>query len=344
MTIRDIATAQPSVFPRTWSQLDDRTRLILDGYGGEPVIAVRPSLVQLLRGNANAALLLSQLLYWSRRLGDLEGWFFQTQPRLAAQTGLGAHAQSKAVKLLVRIGVLETRRRGVPAKLYYRLNLQQLAALLVAHDQRASVSEYGAKLDVPYGRTLDTDHGPPLVASYGPQHKKITYQNNEEICSPAAPIADAALPLCATHGPTESPIEGSSQTMSSIPIPEPASLGTTASTATAEPPQAAAFAASEPVTGAPHRRPTGPRGPALPRRPATLVPDNFVVTAAMHAWARDRVPWVHVARETEKFLNHAHANDRRQVDWPAAWRNWMLKAQEFAEHDQRPAARGGVVL
>jgi hypothetical protein len=53
---------------------------------------------------------------------------------------------------------------------------------------------------------------------------------------------------------------------------------------------------------------------------------------------------INLARETEKFVNHAHAHDRRQVDWEAAWRNWMLKAQEFAEEAHPPASRGSVVL
>jgi hypothetical protein len=64
----------------------------------------------------------------------------------------------------------------------------------------------------------------------------------------------------------------------------------------------------------------------------------------MRTWASERVPAINLARETEKFKNHAKANDRRQVDWQAAWRNWMLKAQEFAERSQRPAARGSVVV
>jgi hypothetical protein len=36
-----------------------------------------------------------------------------------------------------------------------------------------------------------------------------------------------------------------------------------------------------------------------------------------------------VEQETERFRNHAKANDRRQADWPAAYRNWLLKAVEY---------------
>ncbi|MEK9909143.1 MAG: helix-turn-helix domain-containing protein [Candidatus Thalassarchaeaceae archaeon] len=38
-----------------------------------------------------------------------------------------------------------------------------------------------------------------------------------------------------------------------------------------------------------------------------------------------------LATETEKFINHAEANNRKQADWQAAWRNWMIKAQEYRE-------------
>jgi hypothetical protein len=83
-----------------WDKLDEHTRAILDGHGGEGVVAVRPSLVRSLKGVGNAAILLSQLLYLSRRLDDGEGWFYQSQRRLEQQTGLGPDAQRKAVRLL----------------------------------------------------------------------------------------------------------------------------------------------------------------------------------------------------------------------------------------------------
>jgi hypothetical protein len=67
-----------------WDRLDEHTRAILDGYGSEGVVAVRPSLVRALRGNGNAAILLSEFLYWSRRLADHEGRFYQAQRQLEA--------------------------------------------------------------------------------------------------------------------------------------------------------------------------------------------------------------------------------------------------------------------
>jgi hypothetical protein len=62
-----------------WDQLDAPTRAPLDRFGGEGVVALWPSLVRTLRGHGNSAILLAQLLYLSRRLGDDEGWFYQVQ-------------------------------------------------------------------------------------------------------------------------------------------------------------------------------------------------------------------------------------------------------------------------
>jgi hypothetical protein len=168
-----------------WDQLDDRLRAILDGHSSEGVVAIRPSLVRALRGNGNAAILASELLFWSPRLGDPQGWFYQQQRRLEQQTGLGSDAQRKAVGLLERLGVLETARRGVPAKLYYRLNLPRLAALLCQHDKDASVAgdcpkqdvEHAPELDPEHGPQQDAGNGPPQAAGYG-LHQK---ENNKNI-------------------------------------------------------------------------------------------------------------------------------------------------------------------
>jgi hypothetical protein len=171
-----------------WDRLDAPRRALLDAYGGEGVVVVRPSLVRALRGHGNAAILVSQLLYWSRRLGDDEGWFYQAQRRLVAQTGLGPDAQRKAVQLLVRLGVLETDRRGVPAKLYYRVNLRQLVALLLRHGQAVSVVDHGPQLEAGHDLELEPEHGPQpdagdgrrQAAGDGPHHKKINTNIKEE--------------------------------------------------------------------------------------------------------------------------------------------------------------------
>ncbi len=41
-----------------------------------------------------------------------------------------------------------------------------------------------------------------------------------------------------------------------------------------------------------------------------------------------------VELETAKFRNHATANDRRQVDWTASWRNWLLRTDSGQRRQQ----------
>jgi hypothetical protein len=60
------------------------------------------------------------------------------------------------------------------------------------------------------------------------------------------------------------------------------------------------------------------------KKPEVPLPDDFTVTDEMRAWAAAHTPGIDVERATAKFRNHAIANDRRQRDWTAAWRNWML--------------------
>lgn len=43
-------------------------------------------------------------------------------------------------------------------------------------------------------------------------------------------------------------------------------------------------------------------------------------------------------RELQRFRNHAEANGRTCKDWNAAWRNWLLKAEEFTSSKPKPTA------
>lgn len=84
--------------------------------------------------------------------------------------------------------------------------------------------------------------------------------------------------------------------------------------------------------------PPPPKKKASRKKPETPLPDDFAVTDEMRAWAAENAPGVDVDRATAKFRNHAQANERRQRDWVAAWRNWLL--------NERPsnvvAIRGGM--
>ncbi|WP_337058260.1 helix-turn-helix domain-containing protein [Pseudomonas sp. USHLN015] len=76
------------------------------------------------------ALMLSQAVYWSRRTDGTDGWFFKTMEEWQGETGMTRCEQEGARKKLVRAGVLEEQKKGVPCRLYYRVNLEAIAAAL----------------------------------------------------------------------------------------------------------------------------------------------------------------------------------------------------------------------
>lgn len=98
---------------------------------GQPIAYYRG--LAMLTGSAKSALLLGQALYWTQHGRDIErtqGWFYKTTSHWTQETGLSIREQVSARRRLVALGVLEERRAGVPAKLYYRVNLTHLAGVL----------------------------------------------------------------------------------------------------------------------------------------------------------------------------------------------------------------------
>lgn len=70
--------------------------------------------------------------------------------------------------------------------------------------------------------------------------------------------------------------------------------------------------------------------PARAKARGSRIPDDFSVTPAMVAWARERCPNVDGRLETEKFVNYWQSKagrDATKLDWTATWRNWMLNAK-----------------
>ena len=101
-------------------------------------IAFQRSFVRLDVG-ITGALLLSQIVYWQNRM---EGnWFYKTQTDLEEETGLTRYEQEGARKKLVSCGVLEEAKRGIPAKLYFRVNQERLEELLLGENQHAGMGK-----------------------------------------------------------------------------------------------------------------------------------------------------------------------------------------------------------
>ncbi len=98
---------------------------------GSPV-AFYLSLSQL-AGSIPAGLLLSQSLYWTSHGRDVDandGWFHKTHEQWQQETALTRAEQETARKRLRALGLLQEVYRGMPRRLWYRIDLARLGDLL----------------------------------------------------------------------------------------------------------------------------------------------------------------------------------------------------------------------
>ncbi len=81
-----------------------------------------------LLGGINEALLFQQLAYWSDKGSDPE-WIYKTQKDIEEETTLTRTQQETARARLRKLGVIEENKKGLPAKLYFRVNWDAVFAL-----------------------------------------------------------------------------------------------------------------------------------------------------------------------------------------------------------------------
>jgi 5-methylcytosine-specific restriction endonuclease McrA len=86
-----------------------------------------------LTGSVLAAVMLSQAFYWSRRTKHPGGWFYKTQEEWEEETGLKRGEQEAARKRLRDTGFWAEERRGIPARMYFKLDLEVLAEQLLGY-------------------------------------------------------------------------------------------------------------------------------------------------------------------------------------------------------------------
>lgn len=109
-------------------------------------------------GDAAAGLVLSQLIYWSRRCandGAREGWIWKTSNDWSAELGgMSWKVQHRARRHLLDLGFIEERRLTMPARLEYRLLLTPLLEALTE----------GTGLSADAGTWLGADMVEPLFS------------------------------------------------------------------------------------------------------------------------------------------------------------------------------------
>ena len=82
------------------------------------------------RLGATAALMLSQAVYWQQRTSDPEGWWYKSMEDWKRETAMTRYEQETARRRLRQTDFWQEERRGIPARLYFRVDLEALARAL----------------------------------------------------------------------------------------------------------------------------------------------------------------------------------------------------------------------
>ena len=140
------------------------------------------------------ALMLSQAIYWSKRTDNADGWFYKTMEEWASETGMTRSEQESARKKLVNAGVLEEKKKGVPCRLFYRVNMDAIRTNLVAENPDSSLQD-SRKLGC--RKTASKPAGKPLAITE--TTAEITAETTTDTF-PGQP-AEAALPAVVDASP-----------------------------------------------------------------------------------------------------------------------------------------------
>ena len=104
-------------------------------------VAYYPTLARAV-GSVAGALFLQQISHWQ---GGKDRWVFRTQEELEKETALTAKAQAGARRHLVKLGLLAEEHKGLPRRLYYKVNWDNLE-LLLQSCQRESLDQPDGEL------------------------------------------------------------------------------------------------------------------------------------------------------------------------------------------------------
>lgn len=75
-------------------------------------------------------------------------------------------------------------------------------------------------------------------------------------------------------------------------------------------------------------------------RKGVRIPEDFVMTPDMRAWAAEKYPWVNPEEQTEHFVDFWRSKPGQgacKLDWGLTWKNWIRSAANRAPAWERNA-------
>ena len=91
-----------------------------------------------LKGAVLLADLISKEEYFMAN-GMTDGWFFNTEANIERDTTLTSYQQRKCLKSLKKYEIIETKRKGIPAKQYFKINEANLLNILSCEETEGLV-------------------------------------------------------------------------------------------------------------------------------------------------------------------------------------------------------------
>lgn len=110
-------------------------------------------------GSVSAGIMLSQGWYWSYVSEDemrRDGWFYKTEQEWQKETGLTRREQQRARAILRKTGVWEENRKGVPARMFFRVDRNRVLSKLGVPSCTVEGNQLHRTVqqDAPYGATF----------------------------------------------------------------------------------------------------------------------------------------------------------------------------------------------
>lgn len=164
-------------------------------------VAYHPALARLV-GSVPAAVMLSQAIYWQARVPQSRppgcpgpDWWYHSIEEWEKETALGRDAQAAARKRLA--GLLESRHAGLPARMWYRVNLAAVEKML-QNQQTAAVPQTRArqcrKLDGRFAANKSTA---------SPQTSEITSESISDITTTTESVCEQSANYTGGSGDNE---------------------------------------------------------------------------------------------------------------------------------------------
>ncbi|WP_010323649.1 DnaT-like ssDNA-binding domain-containing protein [Marinobacterium stanieri] len=297
-------------------------------------------------GSTVAAVMVSQMYYWSsegRISAERDGWFHKTISEWEAEIGLSRSEQERARRDLVKAGVLEEARKGSPARMWFRLRVEALLALVAQYAE-------SCKLE-----STDEESAPEV--DHSDEKNPKNYNKNNGLQNPANQFAETGELDCEIQQPSlQNPANSLTENTTEI-IPEitAGDAGASSSTPVADHPPVDPDeqARLDSIFGHESSAPAVPATtPAVPNRASR---DEFEMH---HEWQPSeldvrrymsrQVAMLGVERVQQELdlfrLHFDGAPARRQGQWVKAFVSWLNRVRPDDPHSggsPTPPAGGG---